>query len=212
MRIEKGRKLVQPIRTQKDIEKIYSYLEMKIETSNNQYKKNNIRNKLLIQLGMNTGLRIGDILDFRVKDFNTKNITIRDQKTSKMNSFVLHEKMYKLVLEYIDKMELRENDFLFTNFTYSKDQAGNKFLNNKPLTKQALHYVFKDIQKNCKLDYSINTHSMRKSFGYHHYKKNKDIYLLMKIFNHSDVTITQRYIGLIEDDKNKSRENFTLGI
>jgi len=50
----------------------------------------------------------------------------------------------------------------------------------------------------------IGTHSMRKSFGYHYYKKTKDIALLMELFNHSSQTVTLRYIGISQDVLNNS--------
>lgn len=42
----------------------------------------------------------------------------------------------------------------------------------------------------------IGTHTLRKTFGYHHYKKYNDIVLLQKIFNHSSPSVTLRYIGI----------------
>jgi integrase len=212
MRITEGRRQVEPIRSKQDLEKIYSYLDMRINTAKtlggaNKHK----RNKIIIQFGMNTGLRISDILDFKVEDIKTKNILIKDKKTEKLNSFVLHEKMYELVWEYIKDLKLEDNDYLFTNQRKLKAN-GHEFSTNKQISKPALHYIFKDIQKYCKLDYEINTHSLRKTFGYHHYQKNKDIFMVMKLLNHTDVKVTQKYIGLLDDDKNKSRSSFTVGI
>ncbi|BDP82253.1 hypothetical protein EfmAA290_29290 (plasmid) [Enterococcus faecium] len=44
----------------------------------------------------------------------------------------------------------------------------------------------------------IGTHTLRKTFGYHYYKKTRDIATLMFIFNHSSQAITKRYIGITE--------------
>src|SRR5699024_227888 len=41
----------------------------------------------------------------------------------------------------------------------------------------------------------IGTHTMRKTFGYHHYKQFKDVAILQEIFNHTAPSITMRYIG-----------------
>lgn len=48
----------------------------------------------------------------------------------------------------------------------------------------------------------IGTHSMRKTFGYHYYKKTKDVALLMDLFNHSSQSVTLRYIGINQDTLN----------
>ncbi|MEK4758102.1 hypothetical protein NSS69_09150 [Macrococcus sp. FSL W8-0367] len=50
----------------------------------------------------------------------------------------------------------------------------------------------------------IDTYSMRKTFGYHYYKKTKDIALLMNLFNHSSQTVILRYIGINQEIINTS--------
>ena len=55
-----------------------------------------------------------------------------------------------------------------------------------------------------------NRMTMRKTFGYHHYKKFKDIAMLQKIFNHSSPAITLRYIGIEQDQIDESYANFIL--
>ena len=56
----------------------------------------------------------------------------------------------------------------------------------------------------------VGTHTMRKTFGYHHYKKFKDVAMLQKIFNHSNPNITLRYIGIEQDQIDESYNNFIL--
>ncbi|MBR9930126.1 tyrosine-type recombinase/integrase [Enterococcus sp. 079] len=57
----------------------------------------------------------------------------------------------------------------------------------------------------------IGTHTLRKTFGYHYYKKTRDIATLMFIFNHSSQAITKRYIGITEDEIGASLRGFKLG-
>ena len=54
------------------------------------------------------------------------------------------------------------------------------------------------------------THTLRKTFGYHHYHKFKDVALLQKIFNHYSPSITLRYIGIDQEEINNSYLNFIL--
>ena len=51
---------------------------------------------------------------------------------------------------------------------------------------------------------------MRKTFGYHYYRKTKDVATLMKMFNHSDPSITLKYIGIIQDEMNRARREFSI--
>lgn len=57
---------------------------------------------------------------------------------------------------------------------------------------------------------NVGTHTMRKSFGYHFYKKYNDVALLQKILNHSSPAITLRYIGVDQDEIDLSYNNFEL--
>ena len=56
----------------------------------------------------------------------------------------------------------------------------------------------------------MGTHTLRKTFGYHYYKKFKDIAMLQKIFNHSNPAITLNYIGIEQDKIDESYKNFIL--
>ncbi|PMB07702.1 integrase [Fischerella thermalis CCMEE 5273] len=46
----------------------------------------------------------------------------------------------------------------------------------------------------------IGCHSLRKTFGYHATKNGVGIAVLQKVFNHSHPAVTERYIGLMQDD------------
>ena len=46
----------------------------------------------------------------------------------------------------------------------------------------------------------VSTHTMRRTFGYHHYQQYKDVVILQKIFNHSSQRITLMYIGGEQDE------------
>ena len=70
-------KFVEPIRKLSDIEKIKQKLRA------------HPRDLLLFEFGINTGLRISDILKLKVKDVkNKKHITIVEQKTHKYKKFL----------------------------------------------------------------------------------------------------------------------------
>lgn len=47
-------------------------------------------------------------------------------------------------------------------------------------------------------------------YGYHHYKRNKDVATLQMLFNHSAPSITLKYIGITDDEIDKSLEYFSL--
>lgn len=49
-----------------------------------------------------------------------------------------------------------------------------------------------------------------KLFGYHFYKKTKDVAMLQKLFNHSSPSTTLRYIGIEQDEIDEAYEDFEI--
>ena len=74
--------------------------------------------------------------------------------------------------------------------------------------------VYRMLNEACKAvgvrEKHIGTYTMRKTFGYHHYKQFKDVALIQQIFNHSSPKITLRYLGINQDEINQSYQRFEL--
>ena len=56
---------------------------------------------------------------------------------------------------------------------------------------------------------NVGTHSLRKTFGYNYYNKTKNIAVLQNIFNHSEPSITLRYIGINQDTISDAYESMS---
>ncbi len=179
-------KYVQPIRDLNQIKKIKAIL-----------KTHSVRNYFLFVMGLNTGLRIGDMLKLQVKDVRSKtHITILEEKTGKFKRFKLNASIQNEILEYIYMKE--DEDFLFP----SREGV-------KPLTRFMAYKIIKNACNKIGLK-EIGTHTLRKTFGYHFYQKNKDVALLQNIFNHSAPSITLRYIGINQDIMDNALDDFSL--
>lgn len=167
---------VEPIRDMNKLEDILTYL-----------KKTNPRNYIMFLLGLYTGLRISDILKLQVKHIRGKDsIRIREKKTSKFK-IIRMNKMLRCELEkYIDGKE--EYEYLIAN---TKD-------GHAPITRQHAYKIIKDTCNKFGIQ-NVGTHSLRKTFGYNYYNMTKDVAILQNIFNHSDPSVTLRYIGINQD-------------
>lgn len=169
-----------------------------IHAIQNDLKKNNYRNYLMFEIGIYIGIRISDILNIKIKDIKNKNfLKLREIKTGKEKLMPIPSHLKKEIELYIDNKDFNEDDYLFKSIK-------KKY---KPITRVQAYNILKKIAKKYKLE-NIGTHTLRKTFGYHFYKRTNDVALLMTIFNHSDPSITLRYIGIEQDNVNKSLKNF----
>ncbi|MGN0014489.1 MAG: site-specific integrase [Candidatus Gastranaerophilaceae bacterium] len=177
--------IVEPIRNLDDLKKIEHVLSKKE------------RDLLFFTVGINCGLRISDILALNVGDVQGKtHIQIIEKKTGKFKKFPINSKLKPM----------------FEKFTKGKNPKEPLFTTifSNRLERVAAYYIIKNACEEAGLQEHIGTHSMRKTFGYHHYKKFKDIAMLQKIFNHSSPLITLRYIGIEQDQIEESYSNFIL--
>ena len=177
--------IVQPIRNREDIEKMKAVLKRKK------------RDLVLFIFGINCGLRISDILKLDVGDVKGRDfVEIKKKKTKKNKRFPLNPEL-KVVFEDFVKDHPEEEPLFIT-------QQGNR------LDRNQAYRILNKAAKALNLQDKIGTHSLRKTFGYHHYKQFDNIELLQKIFNHSYSAITLRYIGIEQDIIDESYMNFYL--
>lgn len=185
--------LVEPIKSKEQLRKVEEYLACKSR-----------RNHLIFIFGLNSGLRVSDILGLNVEDVKNKNyVEIKEKKTGKYKRFPLNKKLQKLIKEYLPYREklyvIGEGNPLFLGKKHKRLDRSQvyRFL-NKACADVGIKYI------------NIGTHTMRKSFGFHFYKQYNDVALLQKILNHSSPAITLRYIGIAQEEIDKSYKNFEL--
>lgn len=179
-------KFVEPIRD-----------KYKIKLVKNILKKNK-RNYILFLLGINSGLRISDILKLKVRDVKNKQyIEIKEQKTGKYRKFLITNSYKTLLKEYVN--DKTEEEWLFPS------QRGNS-----AITRIQAYRIINLACEKAGITSRIGTHTLRKTFAYHFYKQNKDIALLQNILNHSTPSVTLRYIGINQDIIDKNFKNFSL--
>ena len=174
---------VQPIRDLKQIETIKRLL-----------KQQNLRDYCLFTLGINSGLRISDLLKLTISDviYNGKvkdRIRIREKKTNKFKDFPLSKNTISAIKEYLKSRDYNENEPLFI----SRKNKGF-------LLRQQAYKIINDVAKCIGIKEKIGTHTLRKTFGYHAYNNGYDITLIQKLFNHSSPCVTLRYIGITQDE------------
>ena len=175
---------VDPIREIKDIKAIKQLLA------------NNPRNLLLFVMGVNNGLRVGDLLKLKVKHVTHlgpgQSIVIRESKTGKNNILMLNKGVYKTIRSYSEILKPDDEDYLFA----SRKTQG-------PLTIQSVNALVKKWTQAINLQGNYGAHTLRKTFGYiQRTQYGIGFEVLAKRFNHSSPAVTMRYLGLTSKDVN----------
>lgn len=178
-------KIVQPLRDRK-----------KIELFKQELMKKDYRNYMLFLIGTNTGLRISDILELKVKDVQGSHIIINEMKTGKIKRAYINSKLREEIDTYIDLKD--DEDWLFP----SRKKGYH-------IKRVQAYKILNEVASKIGVE-EVGTHTLRKTFGYWHYKQYKDVAILQDIFNHSAPSITLRYIGINDDIKDKTIEDFFL--
>jgi len=157
-----------------------------------------MRDYMIFIFGINTGLRISDILKLKVGDVRNKShIHLVEQKSGKHARFKINGMLYQELANYMERMY--DEQYLF------KSREGW----NKPLSRSQAHRILHETAAQVGLP-EIGTHSLRKTFGYHFYQQTRDIGLLQKIFNHASPSMTMRYIGITQDMIDHAMVDFVL--
>lgn len=162
---------------------------------------NDIKYSVIFQIGLYSGLRVSDIVSLNIDDVENKtSIEIIERKTGKLKKFPLNEKTQKIIKDYL----------LIRKQQWSYDEFRPLFI-GKMHARLDRSQVYRMITKacyECGLKGNYGTHTMRKTFGYHHYQQFKDVALLQKIFNHSAPSITLRYIGIEQEELDNAYRQF----
>ncbi|MBU2701165.1 integrase [Sporomusaceae bacterium BoRhaA] len=172
---------VEPIRDLKQLNDMKEYL-----------LEHNERDYLMFVLGINSGLRISDLLKLTVEDVQDGIVTIREQKTSKVKQFALSDTCKEAINHYLTAAGL-------TTGTLFPSAKGN----SKPISKVQAWRILNKAADWVGITENIGTHTLRKSFGYHAWRRGVDIGYLQSCFNHSSQAITMRYIGITQDELNE---------
>lgn len=201
--------------TDEEVGKIIEVLNKRIENaSTNNQKQIATRNKMMIVIGMNVGLRASDLCGLRFSYFFNEDGTFKDfytlmpKKTRKQKKFVkifFNQTVRKIVSDYVTEYPVEDlNEYMF------KSRKGDGCITEKSLWK-----IIVDLASEAGLDKNVGSHSLRKTFGKMVFDKAEDkekaLVMLMLIFNHSSVVTTKQYIGIIGDEMEEIYNGLNIG-
>ena len=176
----------------------------KINTMKNILEASSLRDFVLFVIGINTGIKAQDLLNLKVEDVwnghkSKEFLYILDEKTAEVRAHYLNNQVDSALGKYLNNSNLKQKDYLFK----SKK-------NEKPITRQQAYRIINYAAKSAGIEEKVGLHTVRKTFGYHAYRKGVAISILMNMFHHNSRAETLNYIGITEEEKKQVKVDVNL--
>ncbi len=155
----------------------------------------------MIQLLLDTGVRINELVNIKVKniDLSDRSILLDVTKNDKQRYVFFTEELVDVMLKYINRYKI-EGMYLF---------PGAK--NGNHITKRAVGKFLYTIKSRLGIDRSISPHKWRHTMATRYLAKEGTLFALQHILGHEEITTTQRYEHLnkknLYDLYNKTMKN-----
>lgn len=152
--------------------------------------ESNYRNYVLFVLGINTGLKISQLLALRFSDIFFEDDKMRDSIISEGKEYILGDNLKQILEKYKNQFE--------------QDNIGEKYLfcscrGNYPIERCQAYRIINEVCKKAGMKIKVGTHTLRKTYGYHYYRTHGDLTRLQHLFNHASKRVTLKYIGMLEE-------------
>ncbi len=148
--------------------------------------------------GVNTALRISDLLSITIEHALSGTLTLKEGKTQKLRIIPLNQTAMSIVRKRHEQNP--SHIYLF--------QVDSNRAKNKPVSRQSVSGAFKEVGEI--LGLKIGTHSMRKTLGWTMYSAGERIERICKLLNHKDSGVTLRYIGLTQADIDSAYSEYEI--
>lgn len=166
------------------------------QPSGEDYKS--IRDKAMLELLYATGIKVSELLDLKVYNFNIQLGILRLDNGKKERIIPIYPAAVKTVTEYLVNVRpaivLEPNqDKLFTN------------MNGQPMSRQGFWKLIKHYAELAGIKEEITPHTLRHSFAAHLLENGARLQDIKEMLGHSDISSTQIYAQYI---KNKYTANY----
>lgn len=183
---------IQPIRKDGEIENLKEYF----------LNKGEIRNYALITMGINTALRISDLLELCWKNVWNysrncfrQHLIVEEKKTKKEQIIYLNESC----IEALRLLQEQSDHYIDPEWYLFQSRVGH----NQHIGRNRAYTLIKHAWNDLGYEGNISCHSLRKTFGYHAWQSDVSPAVIMSIYNHSSMEITKRYLAIEQDDKDQ---------
>ncbi len=156
--------------------------------------KNDPRMFAIIELLLQTGIRIGELANLRISDINSDTLKIRSYEKHLERLVPLNRSVKEAVKRYLAIRPTTQEDKVFVT------KSGKPFLIRNIRTAVERYFRISEIKE-------AKVNDLRHTFVSHHLKHGVSLVMLSKILGHKRLSTTERYLEYVN---NRAKENTNL--
>jgi integrase/recombinase XerD len=156
--------------------------------------RNDARMYAIIELLLQTGIRIGELADIRMSDVQGDNINIRPHEKHEERIVPLNKSAKEALSRYLAIRPQIEDDHVFVT------KSGKPFLVRNIRTAIERYFRIAGIE-------NAKVNDLRHTFVAHHLKHGVSLVLLSKILGHKRLSTTERYLNYVQE---RAKDTTTL--
>lgn len=156
--------------------------------------RNDARMYAIIELLLQTGIRIGELADIRTGDIKGDNIHIRPHEKHEERDVPLNKSAKEALSRYLSIRPTIEDDHVFVT------KSGKPFLVRNIRTAIERYFRIAGIE-------NAKVNDLRHTFVAHHLKHGVSLVLLSKILGHKRLSTTERYLNYVQE---RAKDTTTL--
>jgi site-specific recombinase XerD len=143
----------------------------------------NNKHKLMIKLLYSSGLRVSELLNLKVRDFDFENDYgwVRQGKGNKDRIFVIAISLKQDLIDYVKDLDY--DSFLFTSY-------------NGRMSVRTIQEIIKKATKRSKINKKIHPHSLRHSYATHLIENGYDVSSVQSLLGHKSLETTMIYLHI----------------
>jgi integrase/recombinase XerD len=150
-----------------------------------------LRDRALLELLYATGVRVSELVSFKIDDVNLaeRTMRVRSEDGGRERSVPLSDKAAECLQTYIERGR--------PHFVRSSGNQAALFLNQRgqQLTRQGMWLIIKEYATRAGLNYEVTPHMLRHSFAAHMLQNNKaSLSEVQRYLGHANISTTQIYV------------------
>lgn len=167
-----------------------------------------IRNKAILALMLNLGLRVSEVVNLRPGDLNLtkRKLRVVNGKGGVDRDLIIPEYTAEILKEW-KKAKPKNSRYFFTTI---KDKSGGQFASSKgsQVSVRYIQFMVKRYGERAGINKDITPHTLRHTFATGFIRQGQNVMRLKDILGHSDISTTQIYVTLVNKDIEEAMNGF----